>query len=114
MLKLVSFACECCILDLTLSTLTSVAYGLKRAIWIEESRIASPSEVPRKLDAEYPMEHFGKFLPVVYLVLNCRTRKLRFNSPGHPRSLLVHADGSTERLSHGEFLHRILKRDAPK
>jgi sigma-B regulation protein RsbU (phosphoserine phosphatase) len=65
------------------------------------SRIASPSEVLRKLDAEYPMERFGKFLTVVYLILNCRTGTLRFSSAGHPAPLLVHADGSIESLSHG-------------
>ena len=66
-----------------------------------EPRIASPGEVLRRLDAEYPMERFGKFLTVVYMVLNCRTRNLQFSCAGHPPPLVVHPDGATESLSRG-------------
>ena len=66
-----------------------------------KSRIASPSEVLRRLDAEYPIERFGKFLTIVYLVLNCRTRTRRFSCAGHPPPLLVHTDGAIESLSIG-------------
>jgi phosphoserine phosphatase RsbU/P len=66
-----------------------------------KSRIASPAEVMRRLDAEYPMERFGKFLTIVYMVLNCRTRTLLFSCAGHPPPLLVRADGAIENLSRG-------------
>jgi phosphoserine phosphatase RsbU/P len=64
-------------------------------------RIASPAEVLRRLDAEYPMERFGKFLTIVYMVLNCRTRTLLFSCGGHPPPLLVRANGAVENLSMG-------------
>jgi phosphoserine phosphatase RsbU/P len=66
-----------------------------------KSKIASPSEVLRRLDTEYPMERFGKFLTIVYLVLNCRTRTLRFSCAGHLPPLLVRVDGTIESLSMG-------------
>ena len=66
-----------------------------------ESRIASPGEVMRRLDAEYPMERFGKFLTVAYMVLNCRTHLLQFSCAGHPPPLLVHPDGTTHSLTEG-------------
>ena len=65
------------------------------------SRITPPSEVLRRLDAEYPLERFGKFLTVVYMVLNCRTRVLRFSRAGHPPPFLLHANGTIETLSSG-------------
>jgi sigma-B regulation protein RsbU (phosphoserine phosphatase) len=65
------------------------------------SRITPPGEVLRRLDAEYPLERFGKFLTIVYMVLNCRTKVLRFSRAGHPPPLLVHANGAIETLSSG-------------
>jgi sigma-B regulation protein RsbU (phosphoserine phosphatase) len=66
-----------------------------------QSKIASPGEVLRRLDAEYPMERFGKFLTIVYLVLNCRTQRLAFSCAGHPPPLLVRGDGQIESLNRG-------------
>jgi phosphoserine phosphatase RsbU/P len=65
------------------------------------SKITPPSEVLRRLDAEYPLERFGKFLTVVYMVLNCRTKLLRLSRAGHPPPLLLHASGTIETLSSG-------------
>ena len=65
------------------------------------SRIASPSEVLRRLDAEYPMERFGKFLTIFYMVLNCRTQTLSFSCAGHPPPLLIRGDGAIESLNRG-------------
>lgn len=63
--------------------------------------IASPGQVMRRLDQEYPIERFGKFFTIVYLVLNCRTRTLKFSCAGHPPPLLVRGDGSVQSLEAG-------------
>src|SRR5215469_1296386 len=64
-------------------------------------RIASPAEVLRRLDSEYPMQRFGKFLTIVYLVLDCKTHQLLFSCGGHPPPLVVRAGGAIENLNRG-------------
>ncbi|OFV87141.1 MAG: hypothetical protein A3J75_07215 [Acidobacteria bacterium RBG_16_68_9] len=65
------------------------------------STIASPGEVLRRLDAEYPIERFDKFFTICYLVLNYRTGRLRYSRAGHPMPVLVRADGTLSSLAAG-------------
>jgi sigma-B regulation protein RsbU (phosphoserine phosphatase) len=64
-------------------------------------QLLSPAEVITELAVEYPFERFEKFFTIVYLLINIRTGQLTYCSAGHPPPLLLHADGSFERLSQG-------------
>jgi phosphoserine phosphatase RsbU/P len=70
---------------------------------IREVRAAgySPGQFLRQLDRDYPMERFGKFFTMVYVVLNRRTGELRYSSGGHPMPIVVRADGRRQALHAG-------------
>lgn len=64
-------------------------------------RVASPSEVCTALDRDYPFERFNNFFTIAYLVLDYREGVCVYTNAGHPPSVLLHRDGSTELLSEG-------------
>lgn len=64
-------------------------------------RLLSPAEVITELAVEYPFERFEKFFTIVYLLINIRSGRLTYCSAGHPPPMLLHADGSHQRLSTG-------------
>jgi sigma-B regulation protein RsbU (phosphoserine phosphatase) len=64
-------------------------------------RISTPGEVLRELEAEYPFERFEEFFTISYLLINPHNGTLRYCNAGHPPPLLLHADGSVERLEAG-------------
>ncbi len=64
-------------------------------------RLLSPAEVLQQLEQEYPLERFGKFFTISYLLINTRTGQVRYSNAGHPPPLLVRSDGSSEALNAG-------------
>jgi phosphoserine phosphatase RsbU/P len=64
-------------------------------------RVLTPTEVLRRLDAEYPFERFEMFFTISYLLLNPTTGRVRYSNAGHPPPLLLRADGSREILNQG-------------
>ncbi|TLM65969.1 MAG: serine/threonine-protein phosphatase [Deltaproteobacteria bacterium] len=74
-------------------------------------RITSPHEVLAELDAEYPFERFEEFFTISYLLLNPHTGFVRYANAGHPPPLLLHGDGTMERLDRGGPLIGLNHRD---
>ncbi len=67
--------------------------------WMEPNcELTSPSKVLEFLDAEFPLERFGTFFTISYLVLNIRTGELQFSNAGHPRPLLIKSSGQVHSL----------------
>jgi len=64
-------------------------------------RITSPGRVMEALDREYPIERFGKYFTIVYLVINTRTGAVTYSNAAHPSPLIVRGDGSMEPLDKG-------------
>ena len=64
-------------------------------------RITSPHEVLAALDAEYPFERFEEFFTISYLLLDPHTGQVRYGNAGHPPPLVLHGDGTLERLDQG-------------
>jgi sigma-B regulation protein RsbU (phosphoserine phosphatase) len=63
--------------------------------------IVAPGEVLQALDREYPIERFNNYFTIAYLVLNTKTGHLRYCSAGHPKPVIVRADGRLEELEEG-------------
>lgn len=59
-------------------------------------RASSPAAVCR--DLNHHVGHSGKFISLFYALLDAEARRMVFCNAGHPPALLVHADGSCERL----------------
>ncbi|MFO7802804.1 MAG: SpoIIE family protein phosphatase [Desulfovermiculus sp.] len=67
--------------------------------WMEPNcELTSPSKVLELLDAEFPLERFGTFFTISYLVLNIRTGELQFSNAGHPCPLLIRSSGQVHSL----------------
>ncbi len=67
--------------------------------WMEPNcELTSPSKVLELLDAEFPLERFGTFFTISYLVLNIRTGELQFCNAGHPCPLLIRSSGQVHSL----------------
>jgi phosphoserine phosphatase RsbU/P len=62
---------------------------------------ASPSAVLGLLDRDYPIERFGMFFTIAYLVLRRSDGLLRYSCAGHPPPLLVRPDGEVRPLPEG-------------
>ena len=63
--------------------------------------IVPPVDVLTSLDREYPMDRFGKYFTIAYLILNTETGHIRYSSAGHPMPVLVRANGDIELLREG-------------
>ncbi len=63
--------------------------------------ICPPGEVLRLLDNEYPIERFEKHFTICYLVLNHTDGRLRYSLAGHPKPVLLRADGTLQLLEAG-------------
>ncbi len=68
---------------------------------VKDNRIVHPGGVLKALDQEYPMERFGRYFTICYLILDIRSGSLKYSSAGHPPPLLLHKDGSLEALEKG-------------
>lgn len=64
-------------------------------------QLLSPAEVLRQLEQEYPLERFGKFFTISYLLINTRTGQVNYSSAGHPPPLLVRSNGDQQPLRAG-------------
>jgi sigma-B regulation protein RsbU (phosphoserine phosphatase) len=60
-----------------------------------------PREMLEALDKEFPLERFDKYFTIFYGVFNLLEGVLTYSNAGHPPPLLVHADGSIDRLDKG-------------
>ena len=61
----------------------------------------SPARVLERLDAEYPLERFGKHFTIAYALLDLRSGRLCCSSAAHPRPLLQGTDGRVRELRAG-------------
>jgi sigma-B regulation protein RsbU (phosphoserine phosphatase) len=64
-------------------------------------RITSPHEVLSALDTEYPFERFEEFFTISYLLVDPHIGRVRYSNAGHPPPLVLHSDGTLERLDQG-------------
>jgi len=64
-------------------------------------RITSPKKVMEALDGEYPIERFGKYFTIVYLIINTRTGEVTYSNAAHPSPVIIRGDGSLEPLDKG-------------
>ncbi|MGH7790395.1 MAG: PP2C family protein-serine/threonine phosphatase [Candidatus Binatia bacterium] len=62
---------------------------------------AAPAEVLERLEREYPIERFDKYLTAAYALVDDRSGTLRYSLAGHPRPVLVRAGGGVEMLGAG-------------
>lgn len=67
----------------------------------ERPQCLSPAEVLRQLDREYPLERFGKFFTITYMLLHTPSGRLQFSSAGHPPPVRIRRNGSYELLTSG-------------
>jgi phosphoserine phosphatase RsbU/P len=63
--------------------------------------IATPAEVLRALDREYPLDRFERFFTIAYMVLDVESGQLTYSSAGHPPPVLLTADGCLRLLEEG-------------
>jgi sigma-B regulation protein RsbU (phosphoserine phosphatase) len=68
---------------------------------MHEGVVASPREVMRELEREYPFERFERFFTVSYLVMDTRSGRVRYSSAAHPPPLLVPHTGLARVLPEG-------------
>jgi len=64
-------------------------------------RITAPREVLKALDEEYPIERFGKYFTIVYLIIDRAKGRFVYSAAGHPPPVMLHRDGSCEILEKG-------------
>lgn len=63
--------------------------------------IASPREVLKALDAEYPLNRFDKYFTATYLIINTASGRLIYSNAAHPPPVLLHKEGGYELLDKG-------------
>lgn len=63
--------------------------------------LASPAEVLARLNRDYPIERFGKYLTICYLLLDITNGKVRYSNAALPLPFLIRADGRIETLCAG-------------
>lgn len=68
---------------------------LLKGDWMQPNcELTSPAEVLELLDAEFPLERFGTYFTMSYLVLNIATGQAQFCNGGHPHPLLIRKSGA--------------------
>jgi len=63
--------------------------------------IVQPKEVLTLLDQQFPIDRFGKFFTMFYIVFNIPKRRLTYCNAGHPQPILIRAGGALEFLDRG-------------
>jgi sigma-B regulation protein RsbU (phosphoserine phosphatase) len=63
--------------------------------------LAAPAEVLDCLNREFPIERFGRYLTICYLILDAQSGRVRYSNAAHPLPLLIRADGQVEKLGSG-------------
>ncbi len=64
-------------------------------------RIVSPKQVLETLDREYPLDRFGRYFTIVYLIIDTREGTITYSNAGHPSPVIVRRDGTLEMLEKG-------------
>jgi sigma-B regulation protein RsbU (phosphoserine phosphatase) len=64
-------------------------------------RIVSPGALMESLDREYPIERFGRYFTIVYLIIDTTTGELTYSNAGHPEPVLIRKNGQVEILDKG-------------
>ena len=67
----------------------------------EVERIASPKDVVRELNAEFPIARFNCYMTIVYLLFNTREESFRYCCAGHPPPVQVTEGGNITFLDAG-------------
>ena len=75
--------------------------GLILAKGENEEAILDPAEVLKLLDEEYPIDRFGKYFTMAYLVLDRLKGSLAYSNAAHPRPILIRSGGDLEPLDEG-------------
>lgn len=63
--------------------------------------LVSPAGVLAKLNRDYPIERFGKYITICYLLLDTQSGKVRYSNAALPLPFLIRADGRIETLGEG-------------
>jgi phosphoserine phosphatase RsbU/P len=63
--------------------------------------INSPRKVMELLDREYPIERFGRYFTIVYLIVNTITGSLTYSNAAHPLPIVLRKNGEIEILDKG-------------
>jgi sigma-B regulation protein RsbU (phosphoserine phosphatase) len=53
------------------------------------------------LDREYPLDRFGRYLTIFYLIINIREGTITYSNAAHPSPVIVRRDGTLEMLEKG-------------
>lgn len=64
-------------------------------------QIMPPGVVLRDLDREYPIERFGKYFTIIYMIIDINGGTLTYSNAAHPPPVILHRDGTTELLDVG-------------
>jgi sigma-B regulation protein RsbU (phosphoserine phosphatase) len=94
----------CYILDVSGHGVTSALVTVSVSQVLHPSPLAEilpPAEVCRSLNRDYPIERFGTFITMIYMVINLREGYFVYTNAGHPPLVLMREDGSLELLSRG-------------
>lgn len=63
--------------------------------------ISSPAAVCRLLEKEFPMDRFGRYFTMAYMILNVRSGEFRYSCAGHPPILQQDMNGAVIRHHKG-------------
>lgn len=84
----------------TVAVAQTILQELHTALVQESSRVPSPSDVIRTLEAHFPMNRFDRYFTIVLVMIDSNSGRLVYSSAGHPPPVLVTAAG-TELLEAG-------------
>ncbi len=63
--------------------------------------LVSPAGVLARLNRDYPIERFGKYITICYLLLDTQSGKVCYSNSALPLPYLIRADGRIETLGEG-------------
>ncbi len=64
-------------------------------------RITSPRAVMESLDREYPIERFGRYFTIVYMIIDTSTGNVTYSNAAHPAPVILRKSGELEILHKG-------------
>lgn len=72
---------------------------LMQGTWMDpDCKLTIPSQVLEVLDTEFPLERFGTYFTISYLIINVETGQVQFSNAGHPYPLLIRRSGDVTSL----------------
>ncbi len=63
--------------------------------------VLSPCAMLNALDNEYPVERFGKFFTIVYMIINIHKGSIVCSNAGHPAPVILQKDGNYDFMDKG-------------